>query len=209
MVAGDVAFEQIAIRYQQLKEKENLPDVPFLFCNVYQDVLSNPNYTNYFPTSQKGGLIGGINIQEPFQKKIDLLMQMNPSSNGIAFVFDEMPSTIHQISYLKSLINSSTLNTYSLPITIHPVSLFSQFKEKLIELQKSNQSIIVMNAKKLYIDSSKNFTVAQHLISQWVIANVDANVMGPINQGFAIDVKKIISQFFFFFFFPTFFFSCD
>ena len=197
LVIGDIAFERIAIKYQELrKTNENLPSIPFLFCNVYQDLLANPNYTDYFPTKERGALMSGINIQEPYQKKIDLLLQMNPQSTAIAIVFDALHSNKYQIAYLDNLIKSNTLNTTSLPIEVHRVTLFSQFQQKMKSLKEEKKSIIVMNARKLYTDLYLNVTVLPHIISEWVLANVDANVLGPINQGFAIEVIKKKTLFF-------------
>ena len=189
LLAGDVAFEKIAVAYQLMREANtSLPSIPFLFCDVYQD-LSNSNHSRFLATSTKSGPISGIEIDQPYQKKIDLALKLNPNSVAISFIFDQMLSSKYQMNNLKEWIDKSALSSNNLTIHLHNLSLFDEFKEKINFLKQSNHSIIVMNAQKLYTNQHKNVTVLPHIISQWVLANVGVNVLGPLDLGFAIDVK--------------------
>eukprot|EP01091_Cochliopodium_minus_P010259 TRINITY_DN2677_c0_g1_i3.p1 TRINITY_DN2677_c0_g1~~TRINITY_DN2677_c0_g1_i3.p1 ORF type:complete len:907 (-),score=143.62 TRINITY_DN2677_c0_g1_i3:415-3135(-) len=193
ITVGSNALTSIAIRYQNLYFNqtlgEDLHEVPFLFCGVYNDLSSNP-FPNLITNSTFVGTISGIDIPEPFQKKINVSLSLNPNATQISFVFDDTTSSHNQAQYLEKMIEKGELFSNDLPIVIHNVDTFPNFKSTLIELQNNNTAIIVVLAIKLFENNFKNTSTLPHLISDWVKENVGLTVLGPVEQNFSIDVRN-------------------
>ena len=184
ILAGDTAFTRIAMQYNIQRENNNsLPQIPFVFCGIYQHTSSA-----FISTDSSMGTISGIQIDLPFQKQINYSLTLHPNPKKIAFLFDASESSLHQANQLDSLIQSNSLQSNGLAIEIIKIDHFSQFKQIILNLQNNSSAIIVENAMKLYSDSTNTTTVLPHNISDWVSSNVLPHVLGPISLGFHSNV---------------------
>eukprot|EP01091_Cochliopodium_minus_P005453 TRINITY_DN1537_c0_g1_i4.p1 TRINITY_DN1537_c0_g1~~TRINITY_DN1537_c0_g1_i4.p1 ORF type:complete len:1047 (-),score=204.25 TRINITY_DN1537_c0_g1_i4:452-3379(-) len=191
--AGDRVFQSVVLPYQQmrLKDPNSLPEIPFVFCGVNLDLVDiyNKAGPNIISDSNFKGSVSGVAIQEPFQKKIDLALKFHPNASKIAFVFDNSLLSQIQSTTLKNMINSSQINTYGLPIEVVQIISFSNFTQIMTTLQNNNYGIIVMNLFRLFTDNTQTVTVAPNVITDWVQNNVALHVLGPVYQGFSVDIR--------------------
>lgn len=189
-ITGDLALEKVAIEYErQRMQNSSIPQIPFVFCGVYQNIVES-NYTSgMFPTPGNSGAISGIILEEPFQEKINLALSLMPNATKIAFVLDNSMDAKYHSENLRKMVDASKLKTNGLAIEIFRVSTFTLFQKEITTLQNSgNYAIVVMSASNLLDDSGLD-NVYPHIITNWVLANVSVRVVGPINQGFSIDIR--------------------
>ena len=188
-VIGDVAFQNVGVKYLQKSiTNQTLKQTPFIFCGVSQNLTNTTEYDQFLSKNGEG-YISGISLQEPYQNKIDLSLILYPNATKISFVFDFSLSSKYEIETLRYLIKQNQLNSSNLPIELFQCQTFTDFQSTMTNLANSTSSIIVVDAQFFFNSTNGMKTVEPHIISDWVLSNVPLYVVGPINQGFSMNVN--------------------
>ena len=192
IIIGETALSNVAIAYQEsANTNSSLTKFPFVFCGISRDI-SNFSSQSIFSMNGQETSISGIAFKEPFQYKIDTLLNVAINATKIHFVFDNSDESSYQIQILQSLLSSNKLNSKGLAVEYTKATTFNDFTSTITNLQNSTTDrygIIVQNCFKLLDGASGNKSVEPNIVSDWVLANVRLDVMGPVQYGFSYNLQ--------------------
>ena len=183
-VANDAAFDLVAIAYNQMYlSNSSLPPLIFFACGCTFNISSlSPSLLEK---------MSGVCAPEPFSSQVATSLVLNPTATKIAFIFDNSIKSSNLIPQLQQQIDSKSLRT-NLSVEIYHTICYSQFQNTLSLLNNSvtdAYAIIVISSRELLTSPGATTVVSPQITYQWVQDNVPTCVIGPIEEGFTLDVR--------------------
>ena len=180
--ADNVAFNSVTLAYNQMRlSNGSLPLFPFTFCGVTQDLsLISPSLL--YNTR-------GVSVFPPFDLQLSTSLLLSPQAKKVAFVRDNSEEGKYIFTQLEKLYTEGSLNTTGLPVEFYTCTSFSLFQQTLNALNSSDYAVIVQSAHLFLTQEGANTSVPSNLVTAWIMENVPPSFVGPVEQGFVINVQ--------------------